>query len=220
MSNQSIRLLIVDDHAVVRRGLCTLLASEDKIDIVGEACDGVEAVDKARSLKPDVILLDMVMPRKGGLEVINEILQENPDARILVLTSFAKDEKVFPAIRAGALGYLLKDALPEQLIQAIYTVYSGESALHPTIALKLIRELNQPDEPSPLEKLLTSREMEILKYVAQGMTNQDISANCFISERTVGNHISNILSKLHLTNRTQIALFALRRGLADLDESD
>jgi two-component system, NarL family, response regulator LiaR len=217
---EKIRVLIVDDHAVVRRGLCTLLASEDKIDIVGEACDGVEAVDKARSLKPDVILLDMVMPRKGGLEVINEILQENPDARILVLTSFAEDEKVFPAIRAGALGYLLKDALPEQLIQAIYTVYSGESALHPTIALKLIRELNQPDEPSPLEKLLTSREMEILKYVAQGMTNQDISANCFISERTVGNHISNILSKLHLTNRTQIALFALRRGLADLDESD
>lgn len=216
--NEIIRILIADDHALVRKGLITLITSEPGIEVVGEAADGVEVVLKARSLKPDVILLDMVMPRQNGLEAINQIKGENPQARILVITSFAEDQMVFPAIKAGALGYLLKDSSPQQLIQAIYDVYHGESSLHPTIALKVIRELNRSTDRPLTEDPLTARESAILKLVAQGMSNQEIAGRLVISERTVGNHIGNILSKLHLANRTQAALYALREGIADLGE--
>jgi NarL family two-component system response regulator LiaR len=218
MSNgDNIHILIADDHAVVREGLRTLISTKPGLKLVGEAADGVEAVSLARSLNPDVILLDMVMPRQDGLAAIREIKQENPQARILVLTSFDDDERVFSAIKAGALGYLLKDSSPQQLIQAIHDVYNGRSSLHPTIALKVIRELNQPSDLPPTEDPLTEREMETLRLIAQGLTNQEISEKLVISERTVGKHVSNILDKLHLANRTQAALYALRRGLATLE---
>jgi NarL family two-component system response regulator LiaR len=215
--NEMIRILIADDHAVVRKGLITLIASEPGMEVVGEAVDGVEAVIRARSLKPDVILLDMIMPRQNGIEAIHQIKREDPEARILVITSFAEDQMIFPAIKAGALGYLLKDASPQQLIQAIYDVHKGKSSLHPTVALKLIRELNRSSGLPTMEDPLTERELMILKLVAQGLSNPEIAERLVISERTVGNHIGNILRKLHLSNRTQAALFALREGLADLE---
>ncbi len=213
-----IRVLIADDHPIVRRGLGSLINIRTDMELVGEAVDGVEAVDKARLLKPDVILLDLMMPRQGGLEAINEIKRENPEARILVLTSFADDDKVFPVIKAGALGYLLKDSPPETLIQAIHDVCRGESSLHPTIARKLIRELNQPAANlPPTEEPLTRREMEVLRLVARGLSNQEIATELVISEGTVRIHVSNILSKLHLANRTQATLYALQEGLAKPD---
>ncbi len=215
-----VRILIVDDHTIVRKGLSTLLSSEPGMLVVGEAADGLEAVEKAHILRPDVILLDMVMPRQDGLETIRQIIQEDQNARILVLTSFADDERVFSAIRAGALGYLLKDASPQQLIQAIYDVSHGESSLHPSIALKVVREFSRPvpaPSSSPSPDMLTDRELIILKLVAQGLTNQDIAEKLVLSERTVGNHIGSILAKLHLANRTQAALYALREGLASLE---
>ena len=215
--SKPIRVLIADDHPVVRRGLRTLFSSEPGIEPVGEAADGAKAVLMARSLQPDVILLDMVMPHKNGLEAINEIKQENPEARILVLTSFAEDEKVFPAIKAGALGYLLKDSSPEELLDAIRNVYHGQSSLHPTIARKLINELKRPSDSLPTQTTLTDREVEVLKLVAQGLTNHEIADKLVLSEWTVRTHVRNILDKLHLANRTQAALYALKEGLADLE---
>jgi len=213
----TIRILIADDHAIVREGLRTLIASESGMELVGEAADGIEAVSLARSLKPDVILMDVVMPHKDGLEAISEIKQENPEMCILVLTSFAEEDKVFPAIRAGALGYLLKDSSPEQLLQAIYDVHRGESSLHPSVALKLVREISQPSDLPPAEHPLTEREVDVLELVAQGLSNQEIADQLVISEWTVRTHVRNILGKLHLANRTQATLYALREGLAELD---
>lgn len=215
MTDAPIRILIADDHAIVRKGLVTLITTEPGLELLGEAEDGLEAVLKARSLQPDVILLDLVMPRQDGLEAIKQIKEENPAACILVLTSFADDDKVFPAIKAGALGYLLKDASPGQLLQAIRDVYHGESSLHPTIARKLIRELNQPSDLPPSAEPLTERELEVLKLVAQGLTNQEIAGKLVVTERTVTTHVSNLLGKLHLANRTQAALYAIREGLVD-----
>jgi NarL family two-component system response regulator LiaR len=215
---ETIRVLIADDHAVVREGLRGLITSETGMEIVGEATDGTEAIEQARSLQPDVILLDLVMPRMGGLAAIAAIKAENPDARILVLTSFAEDDKVFPAIKTGALGYLLKDSSPQELLQAIREVSHGESSLHPTIARKLIRELSEPTDLPPSKEPLTAREVEVLRLVAQGLSNQEISDRLCITERTVRNHVSHILDKLHLANRTQAALYALREGLASLND--
>ena len=215
--SEKIRILIADDHAIVREGLRALIATESGLELVAEAADGVEAVAKARAMKPDVILLDMMMPRKDGLGAIGDIIQENPDARILVLTSFAEDEKVFPAIKAGALGYLLKDSSPQELLQAIRNVYKGEASLHPTIARKLMRELNQPAALPPTTDPLTEREVEVLRLVAQGLSNDEIANKLVVSERTVRTHVSHILDKLHLANRTQMALYAVREGIARLD---
>jgi two-component system, NarL family, response regulator LiaR len=209
-----IRVLIADDHPVVREGLRGLIEIQPNLELAGEAVDGVEAVEKARSLQPDVILLDMVMPRKDGVQAIAEIKQENPQARILVLTSFSESEKALPAIKAGALGYLLKDSAPEELLQAISNVYHGQISLHPAIARLLVQELSQPSDLPPAEEPLTEREVEVLQLIAQGLSNQEIADTLVVGERTVSTHVSNILDKLHLANRTQAALYALRKGLA------
>ena len=213
---KTIRVLIADDHAIVREGLRTLINSKPGMELAGEAANGKEAVEMAQSLKPDVILIDLVMPILDGQEAINQIKESDPEARILVLTSFAEDEKVFPAIKSGALGYLLKDSTPSQLVTAIEDVYQGNPSLHPSIARKLFNEVNQPSNLPPTEHPLTEREVEVLKLVAQGMTDQEIAKWLTISRWTVQTHVRNILMKLHLANRTQAALFALREGLAEL----
>jgi NarL family two-component system response regulator LiaR len=171
-------------------------------------------------VQPDVILMDLVMPEMDGIEAIGRITARQLEARILVLTSFAADDKVFPAIKAGALGYLLKDSSPEDLVAAIHQVHQGESSLHPTIARKLLQELSQPPDKPPTLDPLTEREVEVLKLVAQGRSNQEIAEALVISEATARTHVSNILHKLHLASRTQAALYALREGLASLDDED
>lgn len=214
---ENIRILIADDHAIVREGLRALLATEPDLDLVAEASDGIQAVTKARALKPDVILLDLMMPRMDGVEAITEIKKDWQEARIIVLTSFSDDEKVFSAIRNGALGYLLKDSTPQDLLHAIHTVANGEGFLSPSIASKVMREINQPPKLPPTKDPLTEREGEILQWVAQGLTNDQIAEKLVVSERTVRTHVSNILAKLQLANRTQAALYALREGIAKLD---
>ena len=218
--NDKIRVYLADDHELVRRGLTALLSTESDLEIVGVGADGQEAVWQVAELKPDVILLDLQMPRVGGIEAITEIKASDPNARILVLTSFGDDEMVFSAIQAGALGYLLKDSSPQELVQAIKNVYAGLLFLDPEIALKVIREINKPlANRQPTQEPLTVRETEILRLVARGLTNNDIAEQLVVSERTVRTHLSNILAKLHLANRTQAALYALRQGIANLDET-
>jgi NarL family two-component system response regulator LiaR len=214
---EQIRILIADDHAIVRHGLRALFATQPDLELVGEAADGVEAVQQAAALQPDVILLDLAMPRKTGLEALADIKRADPNARILILTSFAEDDQVFPAIKAGALGYLLKDTSPRELLQAIRDVYRGEVSLHPMIARKLVDELKRPADLPPTDEPLTEREAQVLALVARGLSNQEIADTLVISERTVRTHISNILGKLHLANRLQAALYALREGLADIN---
>jgi two-component system, NarL family, response regulator LiaR len=216
--SEPIRVLVVDDHAIVREGLRWLISTEPGIELVGEAADGIEAVAKARDLRPDVILMDLVMPRMDGITAITEIRTVLPEARILVLTSFSEDEQVFPAIKAGALGYLLKDTSPQMLLQAIRDIDAGTPSMHPFIAKKLIQELQRPSDLPPTGEPLTQREMEVLRLVAQGLSNEEIAARLFVGERTARTHVSNILRKLHLANRTQAALYALREGFARLDE--
>ena len=212
-----IRILLAEDHHVVRSGIRALLEAEEDLEVIDEAVDGVEAVLKAYALHPDVILMDLMMPRKTGIEAIEEIKQRDPAARILVLTSYAADEQVFAAIKAGALGYLLKDSSTKELLHAIHDVYLGESSLHPAIARRLLREFTRPATAPASDEPLTMRENEVLIAVARGYSNQVIADSLFISERTVRTHVSNILGKLHLANRTQAALYALKEQLVTLD---
>jgi NarL family two-component system response regulator LiaR len=216
MSEGVIRVLVVDDHAIVRKGVVSLLATESSISVVGEASNGVEAVQKANTLNPDVILMDLVMPEMDGIQAIQLITTSQTKARILVLTSFGTDDKVFPALKAGALGYLLKDSNPEELIEAIHQVKNGESWLHPAVARKVLNEWAHPEQSS-IPEPLTERETEVLRLLAQGLSNREIAERLVLSEATVRTHVSNLLSKLHLASRTQAALYALREGLAKLD---
>jgi NarL family two-component system response regulator LiaR len=215
-----IRVLVVDDHPVVRRGIKSLLAEEDDLEVVGEAINGKDALSQVSELHPDVILMDLVMPEMGGVEAIQHITAAYPEARILVMTSFAADDKVFPSIKAGALGYLLKDSDPEDLTRMIHQVYRGELSIHPTIARKVIQELNRPAEEPLTPDPLTEREVEILQLLAQGVENKEIARRLVLREATVRTHVSNILSKLHLANRVQATLYALRKGIATLDNDN
>ena len=217
MTQTPIRVLIVDDHAIVRKGTRALLATEHDIQVVGEADNGAEAVAQAQKLHPSVILMDLVMPHMDGIEATRQITSRQPDVRILVLTSFAADDKVFPAIKAGALGYLLKDSSPEELVQAIRQVHRGEPSLEPSIARKVLSELTHPPKQPPTTDPLTERELTVLRLVAQGRSNRDIAEQLVIAEITVRTHVSNILSKLHLEDRTQLAIYAIRKGLVKPD---
>ena len=216
--SEKIRVMIVDDHPVVRRGIQSLLSEEDDIQVAGEAVNGKDALEKVEDLKPDVILMDLVMPEMSGIEAIERITASHPDARILVMTSFAADDKVFPSIKAGALGYLLKDSDPEDLIRMIRQVFRGELSIHPTIARKVIQELNRPATEPLTPSPITEREVEILKLLAEGMENKEIAAKLVVQDATVRTHVSNILRKLQLANRVQATLYALRTGLTSLDD--
>jgi NarL family two-component system response regulator LiaR len=212
-----IKVLVVDDHPVVRKGIRSLLAEEEDIQVVGEAVNGIEAIALLKQVKPDVILMDLVMPEMNGIEAIQEIVKLIPDARILVMTSFAADDKVFPSIKAGALGYLLKDSDPEDLIRMIRQVFRGELSIHPSIARKVIQELNRPAHEPLTPSPLTEREVEILQMLAKGVENKEIARLLFLREATVRTHVSNILGKLQLANRVQATLYALKKGIAQLD---
>ena len=217
MTKMPIRVLIVDDHAIVRTGLRALLTEIDDIEVVGEAGDGQQAVNLVETAQPDVILMDIVMPNMDGIEATQQIMIRQPEARILALTSFAADDKLFPAIKAGAIGYLLKDSDPQDLVQAIRQVHRGEPSLHPSIARKVLFELGRPSSQPRTPDPLTERELEVLRFVAKGLSNQAIAKELTIAEVTVRTHVSNILSKLHLANRVQATLYALREGLASLE---
>ena len=211
-----IRILIADDHTVVRKGIRTLLLTEPGLEVVGEAADGVEAAALYRTLLPDVLLLDLQMPRRGGQEVIVELKQDFPAVCILVLTSSSEEAAVLTAVQSGAMGYLLKDSTPEELVEAIHAVHNGRPFLQPSVAFKFMQAMKRPSTPP--EEPLTEREHDILRHVARGLSNQEIADLLTISERTVRTHISHILDKLDLENRTQAALYALRHGLTSLDE--
>lgn len=220
MTQETIRIFIADDHHIVRRGIRDLLETEPDFTVIGEAANGREAIDAVADLKPDVILMDLVMPILDGIDATRQIKAQQHEAKILVLTSFATDDKVFPAIKAGALGYLIKDTGPDELIRAIRQVHRGEASLHPTIAQKLLAEVAQPTAKPETADPLTEREVEVLKLIARGLSNQEISEQLIIGLTTVYSHVSNILSKLHLATRTQAALYAIREGYVPLYESD
>jgi NarL family two-component system response regulator LiaR len=213
-----IRVLIADDHLVVRKGIQFLLSTEDDIVVIGEVADGVEAVAQAQALKPDVILMDLVMPEMDGIEATRQITARQPGTRVLVLTSFAADDKVFPAIKAGALGYLLKDSSPDDLVQAIHRVHRGEPSLEASIARKVLTEMASSPKKPLSDDPLTERELEVLRLIARGCNNKEIAEQLVIADITVRTHVSNILGKLHLASRTQAALYAVREGIASLDD--
>jgi DNA-binding NarL/FixJ family response regulator len=229
VTNASVRLLVVDDHPVVRQGLRTFLETRPDFEVVGEAADGETAVAEAARLRPDVILMDLVMPGVDGLEAIGRIRAADPGARILVLTSFASADQVLPALRAGAAGYLLKDAAPGAVEAAIRAVHRGEGLLDPAVTATVLAEFARPGtDPSAAARpqtqpsaaadpgvgALTPRERQVLGLLGRGMTNAAIARELFVAEKTVKTHVSSILAKLRLADRTQAALYAARLGLA------
>jgi NarL family two-component system response regulator LiaR len=207
------KILVVEDQSVVREGVVAILALQEDMEVVGEAVDGIVALELARKTKPDVVLLDMVMPRQDGLTTIPLLKEFVPNARILVLTSFAESNRVYQAIKSGALGYMLKDITRTQLLQAIRDVAKGEASIHPSIAMKVIHEIDHPTESTGMTESLTRREQETLRLIARGLSNQEIANVLVVHERTIAKYVSSILNKLHLANRTQAALFAINQGL-------
>jgi NarL family two-component system response regulator LiaR len=218
---QPIRVLVVDDHEIVRKGLCALFEREPGIEVAGEAENGEQAVRVAERLRPDVILMDLEMPGVGGIEATRQISTQRPDTKIVILTSHASEEDVFPALKAGAQGYLLKHSPPEDVLRAIRQAYRGETVLHPTIARMVLQELNRPPQPKQPATAdpLSERELGVLRLVARGMSNQEIADTLVVGEATVRSHVSSILRKLQLASRTQAAVFALREGLASLEDT-
>jgi len=214
--SQVIRVLIVDDHSVVRKGLRMLISNEADMEVLGEASDGIDAVRLSGLLHPDVIIMDLMMPRMDGIQATREIQSTGSAARILVLSSYSDDDKVILAIKAGAVGYLLKDAQMDEIVAGIRDAYHGRPVLNPLVAMKLMHGLSTRSMAIDCQETLTCREIEVLKLLARGFCNTEIADQLFISERTVNTHISNILDKLHVQNRTQAALFALREGMVGL----
>lgn len=214
--SERISVLIADDHPVVRQGLRTFLELQEDMEIVGEAAGGEEAVALVQELLPDVVLMDLVMPGVDGVEATRRIRDVSPATKVIALTSFTDDETVFASIKAGAAGYLLKDVRPQALSEAIRTVHRGEALLHPTIAAKLMQEFAQRDKRSAKDPL-TEREHDVLRHIARGMSNKEIAAALVLSEKTIKTHVSNILQKLHLADRTQAALYAVKEGLVKLE---
>ena len=217
MSRPPIRILIVDDHAVVREGLRTFLELQDGLQVVGEAADGEQAIEQAEELAPDVILMDLVMPRLDGVGAMRELRVRVPAARVIVLTSFLDDERLLPAIRAGAAGYLLKDVEPSELARAVRAARDGDAILDPTVAARVVRAFADGSAPAaPLRpERLTRREHEVLTLIAQGRSNKRIAYELEISEKTVKTHVGHLLAKLGVTDRTQAALLAVREGLVE-----
>lgn len=212
-----ITVMLIDDHRVVRQGLRDFLELQDDIEIVGEAASGEEGVALAREVLPDVVLMDLVMPGIDGVETTRRLKAASPSTQVIVLTSFADDNKVFPAIKAGAISYLLKDVSPEALAHAIRAAQRNEAVLHPEVAARLMQEFStpRPDE-APVEQL-TPRELDVLRLIARGKSNKEIADALIVSEKTVKTHVSNILSKLHLADRTQAAIYALRQRLVPME---
>jgi NarL family two-component system response regulator LiaR len=208
-----IRVLIADDHAVVRQGLRTFLELQQDIEVVSDVADGSAAVDAAVARSPDVVLMDLVMPGIGGVEAIRQIREQRPQARVLVLTSFQEDEQIFPAVRAGAAGYLLKDVEPQELVRAIRAAHAGEALLHPAVAARLMEEFASEHGHAVGEPGLTDREQEVLELIGRGLPNKLIARDLGIAEKTVKTHVSAVLAKLGVTDRTQAALYAVRNGL-------
>lgn len=217
---EPIRVFIADDHPIVRRGIRNLLETEADIQVVGEADNSRDAIAEVERLAPDVVLMDLIMPEIDGIESTRCIHSRLASVRILVLTSFATDDKVFPAIKAGALGYLIKDTAPEELGRAIRQVHQGEPTLHPAIAQKMLHEIAHPSNQPPSPEPLAAREMDVLKLVARGLSDQKIAQELVVSVATVYTHVSNILGKLRLASRKQAALYALREGPASLYDQD
>jgi DNA-binding NarL/FixJ family response regulator len=211
---ESIGVLVVDDHAVVREGLRTFLELQEGIEVIGEAGDGAEALRAAERLRPDVILMDLVMPKLDGVGAMRELRRRLPESRVIVLTSFDDDERLLPAIQAGAAGYLLKDAEPQELARAVRAAHAGEALLDPAVAARLVDALAQSAAEEPVERL-TPREREVLALIGRGLPNKLIARELELSEKTVKNHVSQVLAKLGVSDRTQAALYAARAGLRD-----
>jgi len=212
-----IRTLVVDNETLVRDGFVTILSVQSDIEVIGEAVDGIEAVELARKEKPDVVLLDLAMPRQDGLTTIPILKEISPDIKILVLTSFDESDRAYQAIKSGALGYLLKDSTRVQLLQAVRDVAAGKASIQPSIAIKVIQEIENPTHKSFTADPLTPRELETLRLIARGLSNLEIANLLFVHERTVAKYVSTILEKLQLANRTQATLYAIREGLTDED---